>query len=231
MRILIVEDDPEIVEVVTLALQIRWPQADVVSTHLGETALQMVEEEEPMIVILDLGLPDINGYEVLKRVRKFSEVPVLILTSRDDESDIVKGLEWGADDFVSKPFRQMELISRVQAVVRRKNRVAEKQVNMAGFHFDPARLEVIRDGKVITLTRTEADIFHHLLINAGQVVPYESLAEAVWGSDYEGAVDALKVHIRRIREKIESDPSQPKLILTRPSAGYYLVLPNQDQIL
>ncbi len=226
MKILIIEDDPQIVEVVSLALRIRWPEAEVISTHLGEKGLEMVEKEAPSAVILDLGLPDISGYEILKRIRLFSSVPVIILTSRDEEADIVKGLEWGADDYVTKPFRQMELISRVKAVIRRNaDLIPDKPMQLGELQFDPARLEITWKGRQITLTRTEGDIFRILMKNAGQVVLYESLAEAVWGGDYTGAIDALKVHVRRLREKIEVDPGQPQLILTRPSAGYFLAAP------
>ncbi len=225
MKILIIEDDPQIVEVVSLALRIRWSEAEVISTHLGEKGLEMVEKEKPAIVILDLGLPDISGYEILKGIRLFSEVPIIILTSMDEEANIVKGLEWGADDYITKPFRQMELISRVKAVIRRNSSAPYEPVRIGELYFDPARLEIIWRGKKIALTRTEGDIFHHLMKNAGQVVPYASLAEAVWGNDYAGSIDALKVHIRRLREKIEANPHQPKLILTRSSAGYFLTTP------
>lgn len=228
MKILVIEDDPQIVEVVSLSLRIRWPEADVISTHLGEKGLEMVENESPTVVILDLGLPDISGYEILKRIRLFADVPVIILTSRDDEADIVKGLEWGADDYITKPFRQMELISRVRAVMRRNNDTSHELMRLGELRFDPDRLEVIFEGRKIALTRTEGDIFYHLMKNAGQVVTYDSLAEAVWGSDYTGATDALKVHVRRLREKLEIDPGEPQLILTRPSAGYYLAVPPKE---
>ena len=124
MKVLIVEDDHEIVEIISLAFEIRWPEAELVSTHLGEQGISMVDAEEPDVIILDLGLPDISGFDVLKEVRTFSTVPILILTVRGEEADIVKGLEWGADDYMVKPFRQLELMSRAQAVMRRYHLVS-----------------------------------------------------------------------------------------------------------
>lgn len=225
MKILIIEDDPQVVEVVSLSLRIRWPEAEVLDTHLGEKGLEILEQESPAVVILDLGLPDMSGYDTLKRIRLFSDVPLVILTSRDEESDIVKGLELGADDYITKPFRQMELISRVKAVMRRKDLSSPKEMRQGDLQFDPDRLEVNCKGRRIALTRTEGSIFHQLMKNAGQVVPYDVLAEAVWGRDYEGATDALKVHVRRLREKLEGDPGEPQLILTRPGVGYLLAVP------
>ncbi|MFC1860183.1 response regulator transcription factor [Chloroflexota bacterium] len=111
MKVLIIEDDPEIVEVISLAFQIRWPEVKLVSTNLGEKGVELVESESPDVVILDLGLPDISGYDVLKEIRAFSTVPILILTVRGEETDVVRGLEWGADDYMVKPFRQLELLS------------------------------------------------------------------------------------------------------------------------
>jgi DNA-binding response OmpR family regulator len=120
MKILVIEDDQQIVEAITLAFQIRWPEAKLVSTQQGEKGIELVESEKPDIVILDLGLPDINGYDVLKQIRMFSDIPILILTARTEESDIVKGLEWGADDYMIKPFHQLELLSRIKALTRRR---------------------------------------------------------------------------------------------------------------
>ena len=119
MKVLIIEDDRDIVDVIKLAFDIRWPDAKIVSTHLGERGIELVEEESPDVVILDLGLVDVSGFDALKRIRMFSNVPVLILTVRAEESDIVRGLEWGADDYMVKPFRQLELLSRIRALVRR----------------------------------------------------------------------------------------------------------------
>ena len=227
MKILIVEDDPEIVEVVSLAFQMRWPDVELVSTHLGEKGPELVENEHPDAVILDLGLPDINGFEVLKQIRVFSEVPILILTVRGEEADIVKGLEWGADDYMIKPFRQLELMSRVKALTRRASSVDEVTPLVYGpFHFEPTTGQLTHDEKKINLTRTESYILQHLMRNAGKVVTYSSLAEEVWGQDYPDATDSLRVYIRRLREKVEVNPSNPQIILNRPGVGYQLKEPD-----
>ncbi|MFC1953772.1 response regulator transcription factor [Chloroflexota bacterium] len=227
MKILIIEDDPEIVEVVSLAFQMRWPDVDLVSTHLGEKGPELVENEHPDAVILDLGLPDINGFDVLKQIRVFSEVPVLILTVRGDEADIVKGLEWGADDYMVKPFRQLELMSRVRALTRRSGSFDKVTPLVSGqFRFEPDTGQLTHYEKKINLTRTESYILQHLMQNAGRVVTYSSLAEEVWGQDYPDATDSLRVYIRRLREKVEENPSNPQIILNRPGVGYQLNNPD-----
>ena len=225
MKVLIVEDDKEIVDAITLAFQIRWPEAKVVATRLGRKGVELVETENPDIVILDLGLPDISGFEVLNQTRLFSRVPIIILTVRSDESDVVKGLEWGADDYILKPFRQLELLARVKALIRRQTPSEEESLSSGQLRLEATGGQLFIDSKEIALTITESRILAHLMRNAGHVVTHSSLAEAVWGNDYPGAADSLKVHIRRLREKIEVSPSQPKLILTKAGVGYFLARP------
>ena len=227
MKVLIIEDDREIVEAVALAFQMRWPKPKLVSTHLGEKGIEMVESEAPDIVILDLGLPDVNGFEVLKQIRLFSAVPIIILTVMADEAAIVKGLEYGADDYMVKPFRQLELLARVKNVMRRQGSLAEKPPLACGqLHFDPSARQLLYGEKEISLTATEGEILYHLMGKADHVVTHSSLAETVWGEDYPGAANSLKVHIRRLREKLEEDPSHPQLILTKPGIGYFLASPS-----
>jgi len=227
MKVLIIEDDQAIVEAISLAFRIRWPEAKVVSTHLGEGGVDLAEKEAPDVVILDIGLPDTDGFDVLKRIRLFSSVPVLILTVRSEEFDVVKGLEWGADDYMVKPFRQLELLARVKALMRRQTTADEgTTLTLGSLRFHPATLECFQDQKEISLTRTEGQILRHLMESAGRVVAYSSLSERVWGEDYPGAADSLKVYIRRLREKLETDPSNPKLILTKASIGYLMAKPD-----
>src|SRR4030042_1995566 len=130
MKVLVIEDDREIVDAISLAFQIRWPEAKLISTRLGQKGVELVESESPDIVILDLGLPDINGFEVLQAIRLFSQVPTIILTVRSDEADIVKGLEWGADDYITKPFRQLEFLARVKALIRRQSPTDRKSTRL-----------------------------------------------------------------------------------------------------
>ena len=228
MKILIIEDDQAIVEAISLTIQISWPDAKLLNTHLGERGIELLQAENPDVIILDLGLPDISGFEVLKRIRLFSDVPILILTVRSDETDIVKGLEWGADDYVIKPFRQMELLSRIKLVTRRRGAITDGAPLVCGeLQLDPSTGQLFYREKEIKLTPTEGSIMTHLMKNAGRVVTHSRLAEAVWGVDYPDAADSLRVHIRRLRTKLESDPSDPKIVLTRAGVGYLLVRPEE----
>jgi len=223
MKVLIIEDDQGIVESISLALNIRWPDVKIVSTHLGNTGIELVESESPDLVILDLGLPDISGFEVLKQVRLFSSVPIIILTVRPDEADIVKGLEWGADDYIVKPCGQLELLARVKVRLRDKDRLADQSAISYGcLRFEPSSRQLMRGEKEIKLTAIESQIIHLLMKNAGRVATYHSITEEIWGEDYPGSVESLRVHIRRIREKMEVDPGNPRYIVTKASIGYSL---------
>ena len=224
MKVLIVEDEREIVEVLTMVFKIRWPDVTLFSTNLGEKGVELAETESPDIIVLDLGLPDISGYDVLKQIRAFSDVPILILTVRGEEPDIVKGLEWGADDYMVKPFRQMELMSRIQALTRRSGSSnPESQLVSGQLRFSPHTRQLFNGTSEITITPTEASIIEKLMKKRGQVVTYAELASAVWGEDYPDSVESLRVYIRRLRQKIEDDPDQPVLIITRSGVGYSLV--------
>ena len=229
MKILIIEDDRAIVEAISLTLQMNWPDTILLSTHLGEEGIELFQSENPDAIILDLGLPDISGFEVLKRIRLFSEVPILILTVRSDEGDIVRGLEWGADDYVIKPFRQKELLSRIKLITRRRGAIAEGAPLVCGqLQFEPSTGQLFHEGREVNLTRTEVSIINHLMRNVGRVVTHSGLAEAVWGVDYPDAADSLRVHIRRLRTKLESDPSDPRIVLTRAGMGYILAKPEES---
>lgn len=227
MKVLIIEDDEDIIGIISVAFKIRWPEGELVSTRLGEEGIEMVETESPDIVILDLGLPDISGFEVLKQIRLFSTVPIAILTVRGEEADIVRGLEWGADEYIVKPFRQLEFLARLKALVRRQGPpdsevfYARGPLRFAG----SVRMLYYNDNK-IPLTNSEGLIFHQLMKSAGNVVTHSSMAKTLWGEEYPNAVEALRVYIRRLREKIEKDPSHPKLILTKIGTGYTLVIPD-----
>ena len=228
MKILVIEDDRAIVEAISLTLQINWPDTTLLSAHLGEEGIELFQSENPDAIILDLGLPDISGFEVLKRIRLFSGVPILILTVRSDESDIVKGLEWGADDYVIKPFRQKEFLSRIKLITRRRGAIAEGAPQVCGqLQFEPSTGQLFHGGREIKLTPTEVSIISHLMRNVGRVVTHSRLAEAVWGVDYPDAADSLRVHIRRLRTKLESDPSDPRIVLTRAGMGYMLAKPEE----
>ncbi|QNT77146.1 response regulator transcription factor [Dehalogenimonas etheniformans] len=226
MTVVLIEDDAEIIEAITLTFKIRWPQATFLSTDSGQEGLTLIEKHNPDLVILDLGLPDTNGYNVLKEIRRFSHVPVIILTARGDETDIVRGLELGADEYIIKPFRQMELLARVKAVLRRQEAVSEELPLAVGtMTLGPSIRDLTLKGKKINLTRTEGIVLGQLMRHVGHPVSHAVLAKALWGEEYPGAAESLKVYVRHLREKIEENPSDPKLLLTRIGAGYQLAKP------
>lgn len=222
MKILVIDDDPDVVEVVSLCFEMRWPDAELVSAGDGASGLEDVERENPDIVILDIGLPDMDGFEVCRRIRRFADVPIVMLTVRDQETDIVKGLELGADDYITKPFSHIELLARVQAVRRRAQALPltedEQPLSTGELFIDFARREVLLKGAPVRLTPTEYHLLYQLVRNAGRVVTHRILLEKVWGREYLDATDYLKVHIQHLRQKL-GDEAQ-KLISTERGIGY-----------
>ncbi|UCE97963.1 MAG: response regulator transcription factor [Dehalococcoidia bacterium] len=226
-KLLIIEDNEEVVEAISIALQIRWPDIRILSTGSGEQGIDLIMNKKPDIIILDLGLIDINGFEVLKRVRMFSNIPVVILTVRGEEADIIKGFELGADDFITKPFKQLELIARITAIARRVNLIGgEDPIVCGNFYFDHSMRTVKYNGKQTTLTHTENSILLKLIQNKNIVVTYDKIAEEIWGINYPDAADSIKVYVRRLREKIEPDPSRPRFLLNKSGLGYLFTTRN-----
>jgi two-component system KDP operon response regulator KdpE len=197
MRVLVIEDEPDVVEIVRLTFGLRWPDAEFLSTPSGEEGVTEVQEQRPDIVILDVGLPDIDGFEVLRRVREFSEVPVVILTARHDDVDKVRGLEMGADDYVTKPFSHIELLARVRAVLRRTEaQVTESEgppFAAGALRIDYASREVTVDGSQVKLTPIEYGLLYHLTRNENRVLTFRTLLAKVWGREYVEESDYLKV--------------------------------------
>ncbi len=223
MKVLVIEDDAGIIRVIKLAFQIRWPEADVVSTNMGRKGIEMAETESPDLITIDLGLPDISGFEVLENIRRFSSVPIIMITVSGDENDIVNGLELGADEYIVKPFKQLEFLARAQALIRRQQQIMDQAPISYGFlRFGPSMSKPLYKGKSIDLTQTEGIILYTLMKSAGNVVTYNSLAEAVWGDYYPGADESIRVYISHLRKKIEENPNNPKIILTKIGVGYYL---------
>ncbi|MBE0481088.1 MAG: response regulator, partial [Dehalococcoidia bacterium] len=226
-KALIIEDDAAIVDSLVLALDIEWPEVQVISTRSGEEGVDLIEVEDPDVVLLDLGLPDVSGFEVLRQIRLFSAVPIIILTVSSEEADMVKGLEWGADDYVVKPFRPKELIARMRSQLRKQTPPDEEAPIVSGpLRFDPSTCQLTIAGNEVSLTTIEGRIVENLMKNAGHVVTYSRLAEAVWDEDYPGSLETLRVHIRHLRAKVESDPGNPKIVLTKPGIGYLLARPS-----
>ena len=229
MKILIVDDEPDVVESVRLGFTLQWRDVDVIGTGEGDRAIDLAEHESPDLVLLDVGLPDIDGYRVLERIREFSDVPIVMLTARDGTIDKVKGLELGADDYVTKPFDHLELLARVRAVLRRldmpapKTRAASFQAGdlEVDFTAQEARLR----GERLDLTPTEYKLLYHLVRNAGRILPHGTLLAKVWGRDYVDEVDYIRVYVRRLRDKLGDDPERPRYIRTERGLGYRFIRP------
>ncbi|HEY5641192.1 MAG TPA: response regulator transcription factor [Dehalococcoidia bacterium] len=226
MKILIVDDDPDVVEVVNLCFSLRWPEAHVISATTGEAALSHVEKDKPDFVLLDIVLPDTDGFQVCQEIRQFSDVPVVMLSARDGEVDKVRGLEMGADDYITKPFSHLELLARVRAVVRRYQSqlpAVGEVFESGGLRIDYASRAVTVGGKAVRLTPTEYSLLYHLSRNAGRVLPHQTLLAKVWGREYTDEVDYLKVYIRRLRQKLEGDPETIGEIVSERGVGYKFV--------
>jgi DNA-binding response OmpR family regulator len=227
--VLVVDDAPEVVESVRLGFAVQWREVDVLSAGTGQQALELVERESPDLVLLDVGLPDMDGFKVLEDLRFFSDVPVVMLTARDDTIDKVKGLELGADDYVTKPFNHLELLARVKAVLRRldmpppKSRAPSFRSGDLEMDFDAQEVRV--KGEPVRLTPTEYKLLYHLVRNAGRTLPHGTLLAKVWGREYLDEVDYLRVYVRRIRDKLGDDPEKPRYIRTERGLGYRFLRP------
>ena len=232
MKILVIDDAPDVIESVRLGFTLQWREVEVLGADGGERGLDLVEHEKPDLVLLDIGLPDIDGYEVLRQIRAFSDVPVVMLTARDDTLDLVKGLELGADDYVTKPFNHLELLARVKAVLRRLDMPAPAErmpsFRSADLEMDFARQEVRLAGERLELTPTEYKLLYHLVRNAGYVLTHGTLLAKVWGREYVDEVDYLRVYVRRLRDKLGDDPEQPRYIRTERGLGYRFVAPAES---
>jgi two-component system, OmpR family, KDP operon response regulator KdpE len=224
LKILVVDDAPDVIESVQLGFTLQWREVEVLGAATGEQGLDIVEQEHPDLVLLDVGLPDIDGYEVLRQIRAFSDVPVVMLTARDDTLDLVKGLELGADDYVTKPFNHLELLARVKAVLRRLDMPAPAarvpSFRSGELEMDFARQELRVAGKRVELTPTEYKLLYHLIRNAGYVLTHGTLLAKVWGREYVDEVDYLRVYVRRLREKLGDQSEEPRYIRTERGLGY-----------
>lgn len=230
MRILVVDDEPDLIESVQLGLTLQWRDVEVLVARDGAAALDMVEREHPEVVLLDIGLPDRDGFDVLREIRTFSDVPVVMLTARDDAMDKVKGLELGADDYITKPFDHLELLARIRAVLRRLDMPAPSNrlpsFRSGDLELDFSSQEVRLAGEPVQLTPTEYKLLYHLVRNAGRVLPHETLLSRVWGREYEDELDYVRVYIRRLRDKLQDDPGNPRYIRTERGVGYRFLSPS-----
>ncbi|MBN6884852.1 two-component system, OmpR family, response regulator VicR [Cytobacillus horneckiae] len=233
-KILVVDDEKPIADI--LQFNLNKEGFEVTCVYDGVSALEKVEEIKPDMILLDIMLPQKDGIEVCREVRKKYDMPIIMLTAKDSEIDKVLGLELGADDYVTKPFSTRELIARVKANLRRHQQIAAKageeeetnEIEVGSLIIHPDAYIVSKRGETIELTHREFELLHYLAKHIGQVMTREHLLQTVWGYDYYGDVRTVDVTVRRLREKIEDNPSHPTWIVTRRGVGYYLRNPEQE---
>ncbi len=233
-KILVVDDEKPIADI--LQFNLKKEGFDVHCAYDGNDAIKLVEELQPDLILLDIMLPQQDGMEVCREVRKKYDMPIIMLTAKDSEIDKVLGLELGADDYVTKPFSTRELIARVKANLRRQKHAANQQedneetneITIGNLVIHPDSYMVSKRGDTIELTHREFELLFYLAKHIGQVMTREHLLQTVWGYDYYGDVRTVDVTVRRLREKIEDNPSHPAWIVTRRGVGYYLRHPEQE---
>lgn len=223
-KVLVVDDEKLIVKGIRFSLEQDGMEVDC--AYDGEEALQAAKSKEYDIILLDVMLPKLNGFEVCVQIREFSSVPIIMLTAKGDDMDKILGLEYGADDYIIKPFNILEVKARIKAIMRRsaKKEVAEQKAKVYSFgeiKVDCESRRVYINSKEVNLTAKEFDLLELLMLNPNKVYSRENLLNIVWGYDYPGDVRTVDVHIRRLREKIEGNPSEPKYIHTKWGVGYF----------
>ncbi|MGQ9927198.1 MAG: response regulator [Chloroflexaceae bacterium] len=223
-RILIADDDPSIANLIQVTL--KDPRYELTAVSNGLEALQAFEKQPFDVIILDVMMPYVDGFEACQRIREQSDVPIVILTSRDGTDDVIHGFELGADDYIIKPFKTVELIARVEAILRRvegyQSRRAPPIVRVGPIEIDALRHHVTVRDREVNLTPMEFELLYFLAANAGQVFDRETLFREVWGYEYVGETNLVDVCVRRLREKVELEPSRPRLIITVRGVGYKL---------
>jgi two-component system KDP operon response regulator KdpE len=224
-KILVVDDEERMARFVRLNLEHDGFQ--VVEAYKGQQAMDKLRTALPDLILLDIMMPDLDGFEVLKMIREVSKIPVIMLTAKGEEDDKVKGLELGADDYITKPFSPRELVSRVKAVLRRFEGPGEGSEDVIEvderLKIDFSRREIWVEGKLINLRPTEYRLLYHLVQNAGWVLTYDQILSRVWGYEYRDESHYVRLYINYLREKLEKDPSNPKYILTERGVGYRFI--------
>ena len=222
-KILVVDDEKPIAEI--LRYNLEQEAYEVILAFDGEEALSLLKSERPDLVLLDIMLPKKDGFAVCREIRHFSSVPIIMLTAKETEIDKVLGLELGADDYVTKPFSAREVVARVKAQLRRtqaKEEIPGEFLRCGDVRVDTGKMEVSKSGEQVDLTYREYLLLVYLMRNAGYIISRQKLLEKVWGYDFYGDERTVDVTIRRLREKIEKNPSEPEHILTKRGAGYYI---------
>lgn len=223
-KVLVVDDEKLIVKGIRFSLQ--QDGMDVDCAYDGEEAIEAVTNNEYDVILLDVMLPKLTGFEVCQQIREFSDVPVIMLTAKGDDMDKILGLEYGADDYITKPFNILEVKARIKAIMRRSKKgqtveSASKTIEYGKLRIDCESRRVYINDKEVNLTAKEFDLLELLMANPNKVYSRENLLNTVWGYDYPGEVRTVDVHVRRLREKIEGNPSEPRYIQTKWGAGYF----------
>lgn len=223
-RVLVVDDEKLIVKGIRFSLEQDGMEVDC--AYDGEEALSMAKEQQYDIILLDVMLPKLTGFEVCQQIREFSTVPIVMLTAKGDDMDKILGLEYGADDYITKPFNILEVKARIKAIMRRtgqkeKNRDQAKIIEQGDMKLDCEGRRVYIAGREINLTAKEFEVLELMIKTPNKVYSREGLLKLIWGEDYPGDVRTVDVHIRRLREKIEKNPSEPRYVHTKWGVGYY----------
>lgn len=221
-KILIIDDDVNLGQ--TIKLTFARTGAEVFTAVDGRDGLRQFYEYRPDLVILDVRMPDINGWETCRQIRLLSNVPIIMLTTLDNDEDVIRGLDYGADDFVTKPFSRDVLLARARAVLRRSEQLAEPEdqqsYNDSYLLIDLRKHRVQVDGQAVQLSSTEFRLLAYLLQNAGQVLTYQNILDKVWGWEYQDSIDYVHVYVSHLRRKLEADPRNPRYLLTERGIGY-----------
>lgn len=222
-KVLVVDDEKLIVKGIRFSLEQEGMEVD--GAYDGEEALELAKRNEYDIILLDIMLPEMSGFEVCRHIREFSDVPIIMLTAKNDDMDKILGLEYGADDYLTKPFNILELKARIKAILRRNKRQESKEndktIEIGSLKIDTESRRVFVDDAEANLTAKEFDLLELLMKNPNKVYSRDELLNLVWGYDYPGDVRTVDVHIRRLREKVEMNPSEPKYIHTKWGVGYF----------
>lgn len=230
-RVLVVDDEPRMIHFIRLNLD--HDGYEVIEATSGTEALELLRDRMPDLILLDVMMPDMDGFETLQLLREISTVPVIMLTAKGEEEDRVRGLELGADDYITKPFSPREMVSRVRAVIRRTETPSastREPIEVDDrLKIDFERREIFVEGELVKLRPTEFKLLYHLVQNAGWVVPHDQLLAKVWGYEYRDETHYLRLYVNYLRKKLEADPSDPKYILTERGVGYRFVDYKRDR--
>jgi two-component system KDP operon response regulator KdpE len=231
MKILVVDDDQQILEAVTVGIQLQWQDSTVIAATDGDSGLEAFFEHSPDVVVLDVSMPGRSGFDVLREIRRVSDVPIIMLSARGEEIDQVRGLELGADDYVVKPFSHLALLARIKAVLRRAEMPpparALPDFVASGLAINFENHEVTLHGRPVKLTPVEYKLLYHLVRNVDRLMPHQALLDRVWGDEYGATTDYLKVFVSRLRAKIEP-PGGPHFIETERGLGYRFIRPKDE---